>query len=258
MLMSEKSKYPYRPNDVLIFNQSDTEPFPPLLKGEIHLWTVSLDTSINQIEKLQSVLSPEEIKKTAYYKYEPLQHNYIVTQSVLRMLLSAYLDIRPVDVQMGVHKKGKPYLINDPSLFFNISNSQGICVYAFSRDVEVGIDVEKIRDLPDLDQLIEKNLTPRERKYFRKDPDKRLTRFFQFWTFKESFLKAIGEGMRLTPENLEFSLEDGTIRLQFTNYGIDASGWQFKDFTREGNYTGALAYTGKDTVIREMSIAFRG
>jgi 4'-phosphopantetheinyl transferase len=256
--MSEKSKYPYHPNDVLIFNQSDTEPFPPLLKGDIHLWTLSLNASKDQVKQVWSVLSPEEIKKAYYYKYEPLQHNYIVTQAVLRMLLSAYLAIRLEDIKLGVHKKGKPYLINDPSLFFNISNSQGICVYAFSHDAEVGVDIEKIRDLPDLDLLIEKNLTPREKQYFLKDPDNRLTRFFRFWTFKESFLKAIGEGMRLTPENLEFSLEDGTIRLQFANYEVDAADWQFKDFTREGNYTGALAYTGKNTIIREMSIAFRG
>lgn len=244
-------------SDVLILNQSETEHFPPLVKGDIHLWTVSLDASKVQIERILSVLSPEEKKKASYYKFELVQHKYIVTQAVLKMLLSDYLDIKPADINLGVHKKGKPYLINDDSLFFNISNSHSICVYAFSRDAEVGIDIERIRDLPDIDLLIEKNLTPREKKYFQKNPDDKLTRFFQFWTFKESYLKAIGEGMRLTPENLEFSLEDGTIKLQSANYGIDTADWQFKGFTRMENYTGALAYTGKDTIIREMSLALR-
>lgn len=234
-----------------------SEHFPRLLKGDVHLWTISLEPSKDQIKKLRSVLSPEEKKKASYYKFELIQHNYIVTQAVLRMLLSAYLDTKPADIKLGVHKKGKPYLINDASLFFNIANSHDICVYAFSRDAEVGVDIEKIRDLPDIDLLIEKNLTPREKKYFQKDPDNKLSRFFQFWTFKESYLKAIGEGMRLTPENLEFSLEGGTIKLQSADYGFDAADWQFKGFTREGNYTGALAYTGKNTVIREMSIAVR-
>ncbi|MCK5136446.1 MAG: 4'-phosphopantetheinyl transferase superfamily protein [Bacteroidales bacterium] len=243
--------------DVLILNQPDTEYFPNLLKGDIHLWTISLDTSEDQIERLRSVLSPAEKKKASYYKFEPIQHHYIVTQAVLRMLLSAYLDIGPADIKMGAHKKGKPFLVNDASIFYNISNSHDLCVYAFSRDGEVGVDIEKIRDMPDIDQLIEKNLTIRERKYFQKDTDIKLTRFFQFWTFKESYLKAIGEGMRLTPENLEFSLENGTIRLRFVKYGFDAADWQFKGFTREGNYTGALAYTGKETVIREMSIALK-
>lgn len=235
----------------------ETVHVPPLIKGDIHLWTISIDTSENQIEGLRSVLSPGEKKKASYYKFEPIQHNYIVSQAVLRILLSSYLDVKPVDIKLGVHKKGKPFLVNDVSLFFNISNSHGICVYAFTRNAEIGIDIEKIRDLPDINQLIDKNLTTREKKYFQKDPDNKLSRFFQFWTIKESYLKAIGEGMRLTPENLEFSLDNGAIRLQSVNYGFDAADWQFKGFTREGNYMGALTYKGKDTVIREMSLALK-
>ena len=256
--MSEKSEYPETLKDILILSQPATAKFPPLSKGEIHIWTISLDTSKDQIERLRSVLSPAERKKALYYKFESVQYGYIVTQAVLRMLLSAYLEIKPADIKIGVHKKGKPFLINDASVFYNISNSHDLCVYAFSRDAEVGIDIEKIRDLPDIDQLIEKKLTSREKKYFQKDPDNRLTRFFQFWTFKESYLKAIGEGMRLTPENLEFSLEDETIRLRSVKYGFDAVDWQFKGFTRAGNYTGTLTYTGRETVIKEMSLALKG
>lgn len=253
--MSEKSKYPDCLRDVLILSQPETAQFPCLSKGDIHIWTISLDTSKDQVEPLRSILSYEERTKASYYKYESVQHSYVVTQAILKLLLSAYLEIEPADIKMGVHNKGKPYLMNDTSLFFNTSNSHELRVYAFSRDAEVGIDIEKIRDLPDIDQLIDKNLTSREKEYFLKDPDNKLFRFFQFWTFKESYLKAIGEGMRLTPENLEFSLEDGTIRLRSANYGFDTTDWQFKGFTREGNYTGALTYTGKETVIREMSIA---
>jgi 4'-phosphopantetheinyl transferase len=117
----------------------------------------------------------------------------------------------------------------------------------------VGIDIEKIRELPDIDQLIEKNLTSREKAYFLKNPDHKLSLFFQFWTIKESYLKAIGEGMRLTPENLEFFLDDGNIRLRSVTYGFEATDWQFKRFTREGDYTGILTYQRRDTVIREMS-----
>ena len=226
---------------------------PDLLKGEIHLWTVSIDALKDQADRLESMLSEEEKRKVSFYKFEHTQLSYIVSQAVLRMLLSSYLDIKPADVKIGTHKKGKPYLIHDRSVFFNISNSHDLCVFAFSCDAEVGIDIEKIRDLPDIDLLIEKNLTRRERSYFLKDPANKLNLFFRFWTFKESYLKAIGEGMRLTPENLEFSLEDGTIRLRSVNYGFDGTEWQFLEFNRAGNYTGALTYTGKGILIKEMS-----
>ena len=255
--MSEKSDYPETLKDILILSQPATAHFPQLSNGDIHIWTISLDTTEDQIERLGSILSKEEKRKAYYYKFESAQHSYIVSQAVLRLLLSAYLQIEPAKVRIGAHKKGKPYLIHDRSIFFNLSNSHDFCVFAFSSDSEVGIDIEKIRVLPDIDLLIEKNFTSREKEYLQKDPDNKLSRFFQFWTFKESFLKAIGEGMRLTPDNLEFSLEDGTIKLRSVKYGFDTTDCQFKGLTLKGNYTGTLAYSGKETVIREMGIALK-
>lgn len=250
--MYKEAEFPDSLKEVIIQDQGGMEKFPQLQKGEIHLWTASLSPGMDKIERLRSVLSPEEVKRASYFKFVRQQQGYIISQAVLRILISAYLHIEPAEVIMVASKKGKPFLINEPSLFFNISNSHEICVYAFSRDAEVGIDIEKIRELPDIDQLIEKNLTSREKAYFLKNPDHKLSLFFQFWTFKESYLKAIGEGMRLTPENLEFSLNDGNIRLRSVTYGFEATDWQFRRFTREGNYTGALTYQRRDTVIREM------
>ena len=251
--MYNEVEFPEILKDVIIQDHPDTMEFPRLLKGEIHVWTASLVPSLEKIERLRSVLSPDEKKKASYFKFENKQHAYIVSQAVLRILISAYLNTEAAEVILVASKKGKPFLINDPSLYFNISNSHELCVFAFSRDAELGIDIEKIRELPDIDQLIEKNLTCRETSYFLKNPVLKLPLFFQFWTLKESYLKAIGEGMRLTPENLEFSLDNGNFRLRSVTYGFEATDWQFLGFTREGNYTGTLAYQRRDTVIREMN-----
>ena len=96
--------------------------------------------------------------------------------------------------------------MNDRALFFNSSNSGGLCVFAFSRDGEVGIDIEKKRQVSNLEDLISRNFTSSEIQFIKKDPEDVLDRFFRFWTIKEGYLKAIGEGMRLTPENLEFRI----------------------------------------------------
>jgi len=252
--MAERSGYPDYLKDVLSLDQLETSHLPFPLKGEIHLWTASLDVSAEQLERLQSVLSAEERKRVSYFKFESTQDSYIVTQAVLRMLLSSYLEINPSNVKTGARKKGKPYLMNDPSLCFNLSHSHDLCVYVFSYDSEVGIDLEKIRDLPDIEQLIEKNFTSREKQYLLKDPDNKLSRFFQFWTFKEAYLKATGEGMLLTPENLEFSTENGIIKLQSGKYGFDETNWKFTGFSREENYIGTLAFSHKNPILREMSI----
>jgi 4'-phosphopantetheinyl transferase len=250
--MYKEVEFPDFLRDVIIQDRSHMAKFPPLRTGEIHLWTATLDPSSETIDRMRLVLSPEETKKASYFKYEREQHAYIISQAVLRLLISVYLNIDPAEVILVASKKGKPFLVNEPSLYFNISNSHEMCVYAFSRDAEVGIDIEKVRELPDLDQLIEQNLTSREKAYFLKHPDQKLALFFQFWTFKESYLKAIGEGMRLSPDNLEFSLNDGHISLQSVTFGFESTDWQFKQFTREGNYTGTLTYQKKDTLITEI------
>lgn len=250
--MYDKPEYAEYLRDVLMSHHSPRGEFPVLLKNELHVWTVSIASRSAQLDFLKALLSEEERKRVDYYKFGHTQNSFVVTQAVLRILLSLYQGIKPVEVEMGVRTKGKPYLRTDSSLFFNISNSDDLCVYAFSRDGEVGIDIEKIRPLPDIEMLIDRNLTSREKKYVLKSPEQTLSRFFRFWTYKESYLKAIGEGMRLTPENLEFSVEEGKIRLRGVNYGFDGADWQFREFARDESYTGTLTYAGESHVIREM------
>jgi len=63
---------------------------PDLLKGEIHLWTVSIGALKNQAERLEALLSEEEKRKISFYKFEHTQLSYVVSQAVLRMLLRKY------------------------------------------------------------------------------------------------------------------------------------------------------------------------
>jgi 4'-phosphopantetheinyl transferase len=242
--MPEKSDVLDSLRGILGLEPFDVGSFPSLAKGEIHIWTVSIEELGDHIDRLRSVLSAVEYKRASYFKYARAQHHYTISQAMLRLLLSSYLDIEPDDVTLGARRKGKPYLIHDRKLYFNISNSHDLCVYAFSTDGEVGIDIEKIRELPDIQDLIHKNLTPSEREYVLKDPEKMLERFFMFWTYKEAYLKTIGEGMRLTPENLEFSVENGIIKLNSVKYGFDATHWNFNGFTPAKDYTGTLVHEG--------------
>lgn len=250
--MFEKAEYSDTLKRALGIDLPASNEFPGLEPGEVHIWTTSVLGIKEQLQHLRSLLTEEEAAKIAFYKFEHTRQSYVVSQAVLRVLLSLYLGVEPREVNLGVRSKGKPFLKHDRPIFFNLSNSDGVCVFAFSGDGEVGIDLERIRPMTDIDQLIQNNLTSREKEYVLKDPEKSLRRFFRFWTFKESYLKAIGEGMRLTPENLEFSVEEGKIRLRSVNYGYERTDWQFKEFSRDGNYTGTLTYAPRGLKIREM------
>ena len=225
-----------------------------LVKGEIHLWSISLDADKNLPEQCKLFLSEKEKQKIPFFKFKKVQDNFIISQGVLRYLLSRYINKAPHAISIERHKKGKPFVKDAPSLHFNMSNSGNMCVYAFSADGEIGIDLEQIRELPDLDDLIQKNFTAKEISFITQNPKNKSMRFFRFWTFKESYLKAIGEGMRLDPGKLEFTVEGETIKLQGINGISETEDWNFSVFLPAKNYTGTLAYQGEGIGIKEFWI----
>ena len=227
---------------------------PALIKGEIHLWSISLDANTELIEHCKLALTNSELNKIHFFKFPKIQNNYIISQGILRHLLSYYLNIAPEKIQLGRHRKGKPLSLDESSLFFNMSNSGNLCVYAFSRDNEIGIDLECIRDLPDLDQLINKNFTENERLFINKNKKERLKRFFLFWTIKESYLKAVGEGMRLTPDNLEFVIENNTIKLISIKGIFEPEDWNFKNIHFSDKYLSTLTFKGNQLRFVEIII----
>ncbi len=105
--------------------------FPPLQDNELHVWSVSLEAEQEFIERCTSVLSDGEKKRIDWFSFPQVQNNYIISQGVLRTLLAGYLNIEPSQVQLSKQAKGKPFVTNDTSLFFNLSNSGKKAVFAF-------------------------------------------------------------------------------------------------------------------------------
>ncbi|MDH5603978.1 MAG: 4'-phosphopantetheinyl transferase superfamily protein [Cyclobacteriaceae bacterium] len=212
---------------------------PVLGEGEVHIWVLPLEKGGLLYESCEGVLTDQQLKRRDFLAFEQDKEAYVISQGSLTLLLSAYLKIAAKEVQLGRAQKGKPFSVDNPTLQFNLSNSGGLCVVAFCLHHPVGIDIEKVRQLPDLEVLIDCNFTRVEKADIRKS-DNPLRRFFQFWTMKESYLKAIGEGMRLTPENLEFSFDRSGIKLLSVNGVHDGDSWQFDSFTPSPSHVGTL------------------
>lgn len=88
---------------------------------------------------------------------------------------------------------GKPYLKNN--INFNFSHSEDYAICAISDD-EIGCDIEKIK---------EANLATAKRFYSEKEYENVLkdnSKFFKYWTLKESYLKANGVGIKGLKEAL--------------------------------------------------------
>ena len=225
-----------------------------LSKGQIQIWSVPLDGSETLVQEAKAALSEFETERVPFFKFEAVQRNYIISQGMLRILLSLYQKCKVSEIRIGRHKKGKPFCLNNPNLRFNISNSGNKVVYAFSLDGELGIDLEQLRKVDDFDDLVKKNFSSAEQAYINKIPDEREARFFKFWTIKEAYLKAIGEGMRIPPDYLEFSVEKGQYKLQAVKGVFELEDWIFKNFTLQDNHIGTLAIKTKNAEIQLRSI----
>lgn len=96
--------------------------------------------------------------------------------------------------KMHVHMNrgafGKPYLTEKPEIFFNLSHAGDYAAAVFT-DCAAGIDIELKRHVRS--GMAERFFTEEEcAALLRGEHD-----FFWFWTRKESYIKAVGEGMHL-------------------------------------------------------------
>lgn len=117
-----------------------------------------------------------------------------------------YPEIRkPVLVERD--SKGKPYLLEYPEIYMNLSHSRRYVACAIG-EKPVGVDIECHSSRKRQD-LVAKKFHPKERELYQAaDELKRELLFHDLWVLKESFMKAEGSGLRI-PLNSFYMEEDG-------------------------------------------------
>ena len=112
-----------------------------------------------------------------------------------RSLLCSRLKLRNDELTFTTNAYGKPSLQNAADVHFNLSHAGDWVVCALD-DRPVGIDVEIIQPI---DLGIADRFFSREElaDLHAKPAGERLDAFFDLWTLKESYMKAVGKGMSL-------------------------------------------------------------
>lgn len=186
---------------------SERTPEPELSSGHVEVWRVRLDGPV-ETTSVRSILSSDELDRADRFHFEKDRLHFARCRSALRFLLGAYLAIPPEEIHFVYQASGKPELAvqqNPRGLQFNISHSAGLALIAMSVGQRIGVDVEKIRPDVNMTTLTGRVFSPRERVGLSTLPDHlRVPAFFACWTRKESFLKAMGDG-------LSFPLSDFSV-----------------------------------------------
>src|SRR4029078_5695626 len=81
-------------------------------------------------------------------------------------------------------------------LQLNLSNSHELALAGFVLGREIGVDVEHLRPMTDCEESAERFFSESERRTLRAIPfPGKQEAFFNCWTRKEAYLKAVGEGL---------------------------------------------------------------
>ena len=167
--------------------------FPFSKKTEV--WHTSISASRMYVDKLFGLLAPDEQMKAYKFIFEKDRVASIVSRGVLRILLAVYIDWLPEEIEFRYSKYGKPYLSEKVQyagkrLHFNVSHSNDCILFAFGYE-ELGIDIELITS--DLDvQAVSRRVFSAEESELIAHLDSPYIMFYELWTRKEAYLKAIG------------------------------------------------------------------
>jgi 4'-phosphopantetheinyl transferase len=223
-----------------------------LLENEVHLWWDSLDASHDDVQRLFDFLSREEQERAARFHFELHRRRFAIGRALLRQILAAYLCTHPRSVSFSYGTHGKPELKTDfgeEKLTFNLSHSEGFIVYAVGRARRIGVDVEVIRPVAEVEQIADRYFSARERKSLRALPETQKRRaFFNCWTRKEAYLKALGDGLARPLDSFDVTLAPGEpARLTYVQgYPHEIDHWSLWSFAPARGTVAALVVEGRE------------
>ena len=224
--------------------QSVTRP-PRLDFQALHVWRFQLAGDQHPPHTYASHLSPDELARAARFHFAVHSNRYITSRFVVRAILGAYLNLSPGQLCFDYTKYGKPFLVaslNSLGCTFNVSHSQDVGILAVSLHPTLGADVEAVRDDFGGEEVAQSHFAPSEFAELLSLPlDQRSQGFFNCWTRKEAYVKALGAGLQVPLDSFEVSLRPGQPAEFLRGAGPS---WRLLSFLAADKFQAAVAYEG--------------
>ncbi|MBD1914195.1 MULTISPECIES: 4'-phosphopantetheinyl transferase superfamily protein [unclassified Leptolyngbya] len=177
-----------------------------LAEGQVHIWRAYCVRSPEFLNQTKLWLSADELQRAARFRFERDRDRFITGRGFLRQILGAYLNRPPESLQFDYGKYGKPSLVNASGIQFNLTHSEDWALYAIAL-IPVGIDLEAMRPVPQMESIVQRYFSPQEQKTFSALPERdQALAFFRAWTCKEAYLKATGHGLTLPLNQIDVEL----------------------------------------------------
>lgn len=229
--------------------------FPNLNVGEVHIWRVPLVGTREDIAELSGLLNQQELERAAKFVVTGIGDRFIMARGMLRKLLAKYLCVDPKGLVFQQNKYGKLYL-DFSRLQFNISHSHDLGLFIFALDMPVGVDVEFIREGYKFKDIAQKFFSQDEAaELFALAPEIQEQAFFNCWSRKEAFIKALGVGLFCALDSFSVEVSNSKWGKQRLVYNDNiacincAKKWSLEALDPADSYVGAMVVGAVEYVV---------
>jgi 4'-phosphopantetheinyl transferase len=237
-----------------------SHPPGPTTAPDIDIWLAYYRT-VADPDRLRAVLSPAERDKEQRFHFADDRLRYLVTRALVRQTLSRYAPVAPEQWRFEDTPFGQPRIANPEtacaSLSFNVSHTGGLIALAVARDRALGVDVEHLTSRHSSMGIAQRFFAPAEVAALEAvEPALRHERFFEYWTFKEAYIKARGMGLSLPLERFAIHFpQAGKVRLEIdAELGDDPRRWCLWQFRPAPDYLLALCAERAGAAIPAVTV----
>jgi 4'-phosphopantetheinyl transferase len=224
---------------------------PALVPGQVHVWRAHLDIARAARPGVERTLSEAERRRAGRFGSPRDRDRWVAARGALRGILAGYLGTEPARVALTATAHGKLRVAggNPASLRFSLGHSEGLAVYAVTAGREVGIDVERVREDRPWAAIAERFFAGPERAAVGALPSAgRCQRFYEIWTAKEAYAKAVGLGLALPLDEVVVVLaEPEPPRLELRGDGDPR--WRLVSLDVGAGYAAALVVDAREWAL---------
>ncbi len=221
--------------------------------GDIDVWLTRYDLIMDdaRLDAMRELLDQDERPQEHVFYFADDRKRYLVTRAMVRTVLSRYIPLPPESWIFTRNEYGRPAIANEiidawpeaRGLRFNLSHTRGLIALAVSRDRDVGVDVEHLSVREVSLGIAHRFFSATEVRDLASVPENgRQDRFFEYWTFKESYIKARGMGLSLPLDGFSFEFaQPDRVRIRIDPaLEDDDERWMFWQFRPSVEYMLAL------------------
>jgi 4'-phosphopantetheinyl transferase len=230
-------------------------PEKPMASDQVHIWRIPLDVNVQEPERLLAHLSGDEVLRADRFHFENDRNHFVAARGGLRHILGHHLHLDPRNIVFEYNDNGKPQLAADSGsngLQFNLSHSGALALCAITLHRNIGVDIEYIRRDVAVEQIARQFFSQGEIILLEAtDQHMRYETFFRYWTRKEAFLKARGDGLSFPMHMVDVSGINGGsfLPLPLFNDEKQTNHWYIQDLFPGDAYAAAVAVEGSGSEL---------